>query len=95
MCKSGPALDLFSSVLTHIPGREWLTTGVAGEAFALAGGGVVGKQGVLLVVAVDGARGDDVVLVLVHQGQLGVVTHCRQTGWNYNCGEAQYKLKMS
>ena len=38
------------------------------------------EQRVLLVVAVDGARGDDVVLVLVHQGQLGVVTHCGEAG---------------
>lgn len=57
-----------------------LTTGVAGEAFALAGGGVVWKQRVLLVVAVDGARGDDVVLVFVHQGQFGVVSHCMPLG---------------
>lgn len=55
-----------------------LTTGVAGETLALAGGGVVRQQGVLLVVAVDGTGGDDVVLVLVHQGQLGVVVHCAQ-----------------
>lgn len=38
------------------------------------------QQGVLLVVAVDGTGGNDVVLVLVHQGQLGVVTHCGQMG---------------
>lgn len=57
-----------------------LTTGVAGEAFPLAGGGVVGKQRVLLVVAVDGAHGDDVVLVFVHQGQFGVVSHCTVLG---------------
>lgn len=38
------------------------------------------KQGVLLVVAVDGTGGDDVVFVLVHQGQLGVVTHCGEDG---------------
>lgn len=71
--------------------EEWLTTGVAGEAFALAGGGVVRKQGILLVVAVDGARGNDVVLILVHQGQLSVVTHCRQAGWHYNYSEVQCK----
>ena len=44
------------------------------------------KQGVLLVVAVDGARGDDVVLVFVHQGQLGVVAHCQNAGHNYKHG---------
>lgn len=52
--------------LCQIHGRDWLTTGVAGETFALAGGGIVGKQGVLLVVAIDGTRGNDVVLVFVH-----------------------------
>lgn len=57
-----------------------LTAGVVGEALALAGGGVVRQQRVLLVVAVDGIRGDDVVLVLVHQGQLGVVAHCGRAG---------------
>lgn len=61
-------------------GRGRLTAGVAGEALALAGGRVVRQQGVLLVVAVDGAGGDDVVLVFVHQGQLGVVAHCGDRG---------------
>lgn len=42
------------------------------DALALAAGGV-GEQRGLLVVGVHGAGGDDVVLVLVHQGQLGVV----------------------
>ena len=38
------------------------------------------KQGVLLVVGVDGTRGDDVVLVFVHQSQLGVIAHCGRRG---------------
>lgn len=38
------------------------------------------QQRVLLVVAVYGARGDDVVLVLIHQGQLGVVIDCSKQG---------------
>lgn len=42
------------------------------DAFALAAGGV-GQQGGLLVVGVHRAGGNDVVLVLVHQGQLGVI----------------------
>jgi len=42
------------------------------DALALAAGGV-GQQRGLLVVRVHGAGGDDVVLVLVHQGQLGVI----------------------
>lgn len=42
------------------------------DALALAAGGV-GQQRGLLVVRVHGAGGNDVVLVLVHQGQLGVV----------------------
>lgn len=60
--------------------RSWLTAGVAGETLALAGGGVVRQQRVLLVIAVYGARGDDVVLVLIHQGQLGVVIYCSKQG---------------
>lgn len=32
------------------------------------------------MVAVYGACGDDVVLVLIHQGQLGVVIDCRNKG---------------
>lgn len=45
-----------------------LTTGFAGQTlFALTGGGVVGEESVLLqVIAVNGAGGYDVVLVLVH-----------------------------
>lgn len=43
------------------------------DALALAAGGV-GQQRGLLVVRVHGAGGNDVVLILVHQGQLGVVT---------------------
>lgn len=42
------------------------------NALALAAGGV-GQQRGLLVVRVHGAGGNDVVLVLVHQGQLGVI----------------------
>lgn len=38
------------------------------------------QQRVLLVVAVYGARGDDVVLVLIHQSQLGVVIYCSKQG---------------
>lgn len=38
------------------------------------------QQRVLLVIAVYGARGDDVVLVLIHQGQLGVVIYCGKQG---------------
>lgn len=38
------------------------------------------QQRVLLVIAVYGARGDDVVLVLIHQGQLGVVIYCSKQG---------------
>ena len=52
-----------------------LTARVAGQAFALAGGRVVRQQAVVLVVVVDRACSDDVVLVLVHQSQLRVVTH--------------------
>lgn len=45
-----------------------LTTGFAGQTlFALASGGIVEEESVLLqVIAVDGAGGDDVVLVLAH-----------------------------
>lgn len=35
------------------------------------------------MVAVYGARGDDVVLVLIHQGQLGVVVDCRKKRGGY------------
>lgn len=42
------------------------------NALALAAGGV-GQQRGLLVVRVHGAGGNDVVLVFVHQGQLGVI----------------------
>lgn len=43
------------------------------DALALAAGGV-GQQRGLLVVRVHRAGGDDVVLVLVHQGQLSIIT---------------------
>lgn len=42
------------------------------DALALAAGGV-GQQRGLLVVRVHGAGGNDVVLILVHQGQLGII----------------------
>lgn len=45
------------------------------------------EQGVLLMVTVNGARGDDVVLVLVHQSQLGVVAHCWRVERNYRSEE--------
>lgn len=38
------------------------------------------QQRVLLVVAVDGAGGDNVVLVLIHQGQFGVVVYWSEQG---------------
>lgn len=41
----------------------------------LAAGGVREQCG-LLVVGVHGAGGDDVIFVLVHQRQLGIVTPC-------------------
>lgn len=38
--------------------------------------GCVGQQSGLLVVGVHGARGYDVIFILVHQGQLGIITSC-------------------
>lgn len=38
----------------------------AGQPFALAGGSVVWKKRVLLVVAVDRTSSNDVILVLAH-----------------------------
>lgn len=53
--------------------RDCPTSRLVVDALALAAGGV-GQQRGLLVVGVHGAGGNDVVLVLVHQGQLGIVT---------------------
>lgn len=47
------------------------------DPLPLATGGVREQSG-LLVVGVHGAGGDDVILVFVHQRQLGIVTSCRR-----------------
>lgn len=44
------------------------------------------------MVAVYGARGDDVVLVLIHQGQLGVVIDCRKKGGIYKAQKSNEKF---
>lgn len=49
------------------------TSGLVVDAFPLAAGRVR-EQSSLLVVGVHRAGGDDVIFVLVHQGQLGIVT---------------------
>lgn len=43
-----------------------LTARVAGQTLALVGGGVVWEERVLLVIAVNGTGGYDVILVLAH-----------------------------
>lgn len=45
------------------------------DPLSLATGGV-GEQSGLLVVGIHGARGYDIIFILVHQGQLGIVTSC-------------------
>lgn len=50
-----------------------LTARVAGQTHALVGGGVVWEERVLLVIAVNGTGGYDVILVLAHQGQFCIV----------------------
>lgn len=53
------------------------------DPFPLAAGGV-GEQGGLLVVGVHRAGGDDVIFVLVHQRQLGIVTSCMRKSQGQN-----------
>lgn len=49
------------------------TSGFVVDTLPLAAGGVR-QQSSLLVVGVHRASGNDVIFVLVHQGQLGIVT---------------------
>ena len=45
------------------------------DPLSLATGGVR-EQGGLLVIGIHGAGGDDVIFVLIHQRQLGIVASC-------------------
>lgn len=59
------------------------TSGFVVDPLSLATGGVR-KQSGLLVVGIHGAGGDDVIFILVHQRQLGVVAACVRKGRGEN-----------
>lgn len=62
------------------------------DPLPLAAGGV-GEQSGLLVVGVHRAGGDDVIFVLVHQRQLGIVTPCVRKSRGKNFEREKVKRK--
>lgn len=62
------------------------------DPLPLAAGGV-GEQSGLLVVGVHRAGGDDVIFVLVHQRQLGIVTPCLRKSRGKNFEREKVKRK--